>query len=750
MFFSVLSFVAGIIVVQQFKALPETVWVFGLFFLILVLALFRHWRLMFFTMGLLWAICFASIRLADRLPEQLQGQLIPVEGKVIGLPRYDERKVRFDFAVSKPDRDFPKKLRLSWFFPKQQIKSGQTWKFTVKLKKPHGRFNPDGFDYERWLFMQNIGATGYIKNKPQPKLIASTSVWHSFDSVRQTIADNMKELIADTDNIGVIKALTIGERHDINKQRWQIFRNTGTVHLLAISGLHIGLVAGLAYLLMLNISLRFTVNSPQVIAAFFAIMIAVLYSALAGFSLPTQRAVIMLAIAMIAISCQRNITSVNTLSLAMLAVLIFDPLAVLSAGFWLSFLAVALIVYSLAGRLGKAGYWPGALKIHWVTALGLAPLLLFYFQQVSIIAPIANLVAVPVISLLIVPICLIAVLMMFFLPFLAEHLFLLVDKFLQGLWLVLSAMAELPFATITTSSVPFYAIPLALIGVFVLLSPRGIPARWLGLILLLPLMFVNVKRPALGEVSMTLLDVGQGLSTVIETRNHVLVFDTGAKYSKYYNMGDAVVIPFLKSKGIKTVDTLIISHGDNDHIGGAESIINQSQVEKIITSVPEMLEPYTPVQCYAGQSWIWDQVNFDVLSPRQNLFVSENNNSCVLKVSSKQGSILLTGDTEKFAEDWLVKNAAEKLESQILIAPHHGSKTSSTYTFLKQVNPDIVLIPSGYRNRFNFPHQSVLKRYEEINARVMNVADEGAIVVESKNDAFIVNSTRLAQRKYWN
>ncbi|MCK5191467.1 MAG: DNA internalization-related competence protein ComEC/Rec2, partial [Methylococcales bacterium] len=451
--------------------------------------------------------------------------------KVIGLPQYDEHKVRFDFAVSKPDSDFPKKLRLSWFFPEQQIKSGQTWKLTVKLKKPHGRFNPDGFDYERWLFMQNIGATGYVKNKPHPKLIATIPVWQSFDSVRQTIADNLNELIADTDNIGVIKALTIGERHDINKERWQIFRNTGTVHLLAISGLHIGLIAGLAYLLMLNISLRFAVNSPQVIAAFFAIITAVFYSALAGFSLPTQRALLMLSIAMIAISSQRNITSANTLSLTMLAVLILDPLAVLSAGFWLSFLAVVMIVYSLAGRLGKVGYWQGALKIHWVTAIGLAPLLLFYFKQVSIIAPIANLVAVPVISLIIVPFCLIAVLLMFFSPFLAEHLFLLVDKFLQGLWLVLSVMAELPFATITTSSVPFYAIPLALIGVFVLLSPRGIPARWLGLVLLLPLLFVNVKRPALGEVSMTLLDVGQGLSTVIETRNHVLVFDTGAKYS---------------------------------------------------------------------------------------------------------------------------------------------------------------------------------------------------------------------------
>ena len=751
MFFSVLSFVIGIIVVQQFSTLPETIWILCLFVLLLCSAFLRYWRLTFFVLGMLWACGFAGIRMADRLPEHLEGQHIKVEGRVVGLPQNDERRVRFDFAVSKSKLEtrLPEKIRLSWYFPKQQIKAGQYWQFTVKLKKPHSRFNPGGFDYEKWLLMQNIGATGYIRNKPLPRLIATESSCQNFDCLRQKIADNLDVLMGHADNSGIIKALTIGERHDISHKQWDIFRKTGTVHLMAISGLHIGLVAGLAYLLALKTSIRLAIISPQIIAAIITIIVALFYAALAGFSLPTQRALLMLTIAMAATSWQRNIMPVNTLALTMFIVLLFDPLAVLSAGFWLSFLAVVLIVYSLAGRLGKAGYWKTAIKIHWVTAIGLAPLLIFYFQQVSIVAPVANLLAVPVISLLVVPLCLIAVLVMFFMPRLAEHVFLLVDKILQVLWSFLAEMAQLSYANFSTTLVPFYAIPLALLGVFILLSPRGMPMRWLGMVMFLPLLFVDLKKPEQGEVILTLLDVGQGLSAVIETSKHVLVFDTGAKYSDQYDMGDAVVIPFLNSKGIKDVDTLLISHGDNDHIGGAESVIKQNRVDKILTSVPMMLAQYSPEQCQAGQSWDWDDVKFEILWPVQNSF-SENNNSCVLKVSSKQGSFLLTGDIEAEAEGGLIKKYAQQLESDVLIAPHHGSKTSSTLSFLKWVKPAIVLIPSGYRNRFSFPHEDVLIRYREINTSWMNTADDGALIVEMKKDLLEVNSIRRERTKYWN
>lgn len=710
----------------------------------------RHWRAVFFSIGLLWALCFASFRLAEKLPEKLQGQILSIEGKVVGLPQYDERKVRFDFLISKPKDNFPNKIRLSWYFPKQLVKAGQNWEFSVKLKKPHGRYNQGGFNYERWLFIQNIGATGYVRNKLPAKLIGSDSIWQNVDTLRQNIADKLLALNRQTENIGVIKALTLGERSDITKKQWEVFRKTGTTHLLAISGLHIGLIAGLVYMLALKIAVKLMVVSPQLIAAISAISVAVFYSAMAGFSIPTQRALLMLIIAMVAIVWQRNIKPGNTLALTILVVLVFDPLAVLSAGFWLSFLAVILILYSLAGRLGKVGYWGGAIKIHWVTAIGLAPVLLFYFNQVSIIAPVANFVTVPVVSLLVVPICLIAVLFMYISPSLAEFLLLIVNQIIQVLQFLLSSMSELPYADVSISTVPFSLIPLALIGVLILLSPTGMPARWLGLVLLVPLLNIEEKKIKPGDVSMTVLDVGQGLSAVIETTEHILIFDVGAKYSNQFNMGDAVIIPFLKSKGINKIDTLLISHGDNDHIGGAESVIEQIVVDKTLTSEPNMLDKYSPIQCQAGQVWVWDQVKYEILSPGNGVFFSDNNNSCVLKVSSKYASILLTGDIEEKAENWLLSQYEEQLESSVLIAPHHGSKTSSSLAFLEKVKPNIIIISSGYRNRFSFPHQNVLQRYKSINASWFNTAEMGAISVDLKKEHIFVNLEREKQRKYWN
>lgn len=750
MIFSILSLIAGVIVVQQFSVLPGINWIIVLFMLVGYFAFFRYWRLMFFIIGFLWAIYFSHIRLTDQLSSQIEGIHLQIKGQVVGLPQYDERRVRFDFLVLNEKKSLPRKIRLSWFFPKQQIKAGQYWQLTVKLKKPHGWFNPGGFDYERWLFMENIGATGYVKNKPPPELLGTAPAWQNFTTIRQKIADQLTLLLGESSNKGIIKALTIGDRSEISDEQWNVFRRTGTVHLVAISGLHIGLISGLTYLFIFNLAIKLNISSAQKTAAVCVVVVAVFYSALAGFSLPTQRSLIMLTIAMLAIVLQRNISIVNIIALAMFGVVILDPLSVLSASFWLSFLAVSIIVYSLAARLGKTGYWTGAIKIHCVTAISLSPLLLFYFQQFSIIAPVANFIAVPVVSLVIVPLCFIAVLSMAISIDFAALIIILIDKILQGLWEVLFVMAEFSYAAISISSPPFYILPFALLGIFILLSPRGIPVKWLACLFLLPIILTKQDKPKSGEVTMTLLDVGQGLATVIETANHVLVFDTGAKYSETFNMGNSVIIPFLQYKGIRGIDTLIISHGDNDHIGGAHSIVTQTGVQKILTSVPELLDESDAVKCERGQKWIWDQVVFEIMSPTLGVLNGKNNNSCVLKIRSKEKSILLTGDIEKEAENWLVKWEGDQLKSDILVAPHHGSKTSSTFPFLKQVNASVILIPSGYKNRFSFPHDEVINRYEMLNTRWMSTADEGAIVVKLKGDNLIVESTRTVAERYWN
>ncbi|MGZ8224588.1 MAG: DNA internalization-related competence protein ComEC/Rec2 [Methylobacter sp.] len=752
MLISSLSFLAGVLLVQQFHALPDIKWLILCAIAAGILAGLRFWRSLFFIAGVLWTVLFAMDRLSDRLPKQLEALDIPIEGIIADLPERDDRHVRFDFIVKATEQDLPSKLRLSWYYPNQEVKAGQHWLFTVKLKQVHGSLNPGGFDYERWLFTEGIGATGYVRTIQKPVLLGQDSALANISVLRQKITDRLSATSLDSKSIALIKALTIGDSNNITQNQWDVFRKTGTTHLVVISGSHIGLVAGLVYFLVLKLWAWTGLLAwpPQKVAAFSAMAMGVFYSALAGFSVPAQRSVIMLAIVMAAIIRQRNTRPFNILAVAMLAVLVFDPSAVLSAGFWLSFLAVSLIVYALAGRLGKPGYFWGAIKINWVTSIGLSPLLLLFFQQVSVIAPIANLCAVPVISLLVVPLSLLSVMIMFISPVLADKLLFLVDQSLQGLWWLLVQLADIPQSTIIHAQPSYWALFFAVPGILILLAPRGTPLRWLGLVMFLPLLFTDTQKPEASNIRMTLLDVGQGLSVVVQTATHLLVYDTGAKFSSEYDIGQGVILPFLRGQGISKIDRLIISHGDNDHIGGAESLMRGIHTGKVLTSVPQKLSDYAPIVCATGRSWVWDQVKFTILSPQAQRFVSENDNSCVLKVQSEHGTVLLTGDIEAEAESWLVETYGKNLKANVLIAPHHGSKTSSTTTFLQVIQPDYVLIPAGYRNQFGHPHKEVMLRYRNIKAKSLNVADSGAIQINFRKKAFTVQLMRETESKYWN
>jgi competence protein ComEC len=612
MILSALSFLAGIVLVQQFSELPSSQWLLLIAACACIMAWLRYWRWLFFIMGVLWAIVFALSRLADRLPEALEGFDMPVTGIVVDLPQQDERRTRFDFRVTESAQQLPSNIRLSWYFPDQSVKSGQRWSFMVKLKRPHGNLNPGGFDYERWLFTQNVGATGYVRPNPKPVLLGRASAWSSISVWRQSITDRLSDLLINSPSLGLIKALTIGDGSSITQNQWDVFRKTGTTHLVVISGSHVGLIAGLAYFLVLRFWARtgWLKWSPQTVAAVVAMVVAVFYAGLAGFSVPTQRSVIMLVIAMLAVILQRNIRPFNTLAIALVAVLLFDPLSVLSVGFWLSFLAVLMIVYVIAGRLRSSGYLLDVIKINWATSVGLSPLLLLFFQQVSLISPLANFIAVPVISLLAVPLALVGVLVMFVSPFLAVKLFFIVDVALQGLGWLLFHMAEWTYATVTHVQPSVWALVFAIPGVLLLLAPRGIPARWLSLIMFLPLIFTASKKPEPGSINLTVLDVGQALSLVVQTQNHWLIYDAGAKFSEESDIGKSVLLPFLRQQGAEKVDKLIISHGDNDHIGGAVSVLRGIPVEQLLTSAPERLTDYLPVKCRAGQTWLWDDVRF--------------------------------------------------------------------------------------------------------------------------------------------
>jgi competence protein ComEC len=747
----VLFFLIGILLVQQMTELPEPVLLSVLLVGIGIFASIKYWRSCFFMAGVFWAIAFASIRLNDRLPESLAGQDIEIQGTIADLPEHEENHVRFNFAVTKARQAVPNQLRLTWYYPDQTLKAGQEWLFTVRLKPPHGTFNPGGFDYERWMFVEGIGATGYVRSKPLPKLLDSHSTQASLLVWRRHIAEQLEHLLANSPSLAMIKALTIGDGNSLTPQQWEVFRKTGTTHLMVISGSHIGLIAGLVYLLIVKFWAWTGILawSPQKVAALLALLIAVFYAGLTGFSVPAQRSALMIAIAMISIIQQRHSRPYHVLAIALLAVLVIDPLVVLSAGFWLSFIAVSLIIYVITGRLAKPGFIKGSLTVNWVTSIGLAPLLLFFFQQVSLIAPVANLIAVPIISLLVVPLALLATVILLIAPLLGAKLFLVVDWALQGLWWILVKLADFPIATLAHNQPSWWALVCAIPGLLLLFAPKGMPSRSLGLIMLFPLVFTGTDKIASGAFKISLLDVGQGLSAVLQTANHVLVYDTGAKFSSTSDAGQSVLVPFLRHQGIYKVDTLIVSHGDNDHIGGVDSLIANMPTDKLLTSVSQQLRQYSPIQCKAGQSWDWDGVKFSVLSPQTQTFLSDNDNSCVLQIQAQHSSVLLTGDIEATAESWLVSTYGNNLKSDLLVAPHHGSQTSSSSSFLKAVRPNVVLIPAGYRNPFGHPHDEVLQRYRHMNIPWFNSSNEGALQV-TFNRRLDIESWRATEGQYWN
>ncbi len=746
-----LSFLVGIVLVQQFSQLPNFYGLAICAVLIIGCAWKRYWHICLFLVGFLWANLFALDRLSEQLPKNLEDKELNISGYVISLPQADSRRVTFDLQITEAAEKLPNKVRLSWYNATQTVKAGQHWQFTVKLKRPHGMFNPAGFDYETWLFSQNIGATGYIR-KSEPQLLATGSALYFIPTWRQAISDKLTRLMSDSANLGLIKALGIGDGSEINDAQWQVFRKTGTIHLIVISGSHISLVAGMAFFLARKFWAKTTVLalSPPTFAAIFSLLVALFYSALAGFSVPTQRAMIMVAVVMLGIIFQRHIKPINSLALALFLILLFDPVAVLAPGFWLSFAAVIVIVYCSANRLGKISNLFPIVHLHFVVTLGLSPLLLFFFQQMSIISPLANFIAVPAVEFLAVPQILIALLLIFIQPTLAAKLLFFIGKQLDWLYWLLNKLAALPFATLNHPQPSWWSVLLATLGIFLLFAPKGIPARGLSVVLCLPLIFNKTDKINTGEFTLTLLDVGQGLSAVIQTSQHILVFDTGAKFSADFDMGKAVLLPFLRSLGTTHIDRLMISHGDNDHIGGAQSLLDEMKVNSIYTSAPQKFPQNAPIKCIAGQYWQWNQVEFTVLSPSaKNNFLSENNNSCVLKVTALQGSVLLTGDIESEAEQQLVTNSPALLNSKILIAPHHGSKTSSTSAFLTAVNPEFILIPAAYKNRYHFPHPSVINRYQNKQIKWLMTGTSGAIKVKIAYPNITSFSYRTEEAKYW-
>jgi competence protein ComEC len=748
-----IGFLIGVVWITHFSHLPSVKLAYLLILLSIILIIFVFFKKLFFEnsilffvaccLGFSWSLITAHQQLALQLPKILEGKTLIAKGRIITIPENHSNVVRFDFLIQNLETSLPLRypipVRIKGYFYKNSkiltyFKKGDIWQFALRLRRPRAFWNPGSFDYQAELFQQNICATGYLLEKFPLHLIRRANAYYFIDNLRQKITTNVKKTLQDYPLLGLISALTTGIRCEITDEQWQVMRGTGTNHLFAISGLHLAFIAGIIYWIVRFICCRIPyatlyIPAPKIASAF-TLLSAMFYSALAGFAIPTQRALLMLSAFSLAIIKQRYLTSLHSFLLALLFILIIEPFTVLSASFWLSFIAVLLIFYAVSNRIKPLKNWRAWCRIQLTVSLGLIPLSLLFFHQISWISFIANLIAIPFIGFLILPLSLLGSLLSLVSAVLGKLILIFAEQLLELLWKMLHFFSEIPLAQYYAYLPNRWILVSSLIGLLLLLAPKGMPTRYLGFIWILPLFFWDSQKLQFGDIWIHLLDVGQGLASVVRTQHHVLIYDTGPRLSPSFDAGKLVVLPFLQTMGVQKVNMMVISHGDNDHSGGAMIILKQIQVDKVLSSVPKKFLPKIANLCEEKMHWQWDGVSFEILYPPKNHHYLGNNSSCVLKISNHLQSILLVGDIEKAAENYLVRTKQKDLQSTALIVPHHGSKTSSSIEFLNLVQPIYALFPTGFCNRFKFPHKIVLDRYQRLGSKIYNTAKEGAITLK--------------------
>ncbi len=761
------AFLIGILILHALPELPARGWAWWLPVVVLLAALVPSLRLPAWGLtGLLWALLSASS--VARLPAQLEGVELAIEGWIASLPERQGRGVRFELTVAQARRDgrpepalTDQRLRLSWWdddggdggssVESPDLKVGDRWGFAVRLQRPRGLANPGGFDYERWLYAKGIVATGSIRARPAARLLASAERY-PLDRQRQQIAERFERSLSGNPFAGILIALALGEDGGVSFEQWAVFNRTGTGHLMSVSGSHIGLVAGLTFALVWGawsrapgLALRWPAARAAALAALAG---AGGYTLMSGLSVPAQRAFLMVAVAVLASIAQRSAAPGRTLALALIVVLVVDPGAPLLAGFWLSFGAVAVILYAVSGRWRERRWFGRTVGLQLSIALGLLAPTLALFQQFPGLSPLANLLAVPWIGATVLPLSLLAVPAGFFNSQLQTLLLGLAALCMEGLWRILAWLDRASDLLLYQSAPPSWVLAFALPGVALLLSPRGLPGRWLGVALCLPLLWPPVAAPQPGGFWFTLLDVGQGLAAVVRTRSHLLVYDTGPRLGPELDAGRAALVPFLRQQGVKRADALVVSHADPQHTGGVRSLREAMPVGWILTASLEQTPIEGAMVCRAGQAWEWDGVRFQILHPPEAGFHGDNA-SCVLRVEGAGGRVLLPGDIETRAESALVATHGSGLAAEVLVAPHHGQRNLSDPAFLKAVGPRYLLLATG-RNRFGYPRPETVARYRATGAVVLDTAEEGALSFRFEpGQALALERYRRDAPRYW-
>ncbi|WP_088279503.1 DNA internalization-related competence protein ComEC/Rec2 [Ideonella sp. A 288] len=720
----------------------------------------------------------AQARLAQGLAPDLEGADLVLTGVVASLPQAGPAGTRFTFEVESAQRhgralavpaEVPARVALGWYRndrdeaflaePQADLRAGQRWRLPVRLKRPHGAMNPGGFDAELWWWEQGLRATGYVRVVAGwvPATLLADGVAHPVERARQSIRDAILREVRDPRLAGVLAALVVGDQAAIERDDWELFRQTGIAHLMSISGVHVTMfawIAGLAFGWAWRRSTRLMLRVPAPTAGRWGgLAVAAGYALIAGWGVPAERTVLMLACGVLLRSLGARWPWLLVLMVAAVAVTLLDPWSLLQPGFWLSFAAVGLLLASESPDRREAGpadepAWRRALRGHLraqgVATLGLAPLSLVCFQQVSVVGFVANLVAIPCVTLLVTPLALLGVAL--------APLWQVAAWAVQALGWLLGAMADWPFAVWTVAAAPAWAVWAGLAGALLAVLPLPWRLRAAAVPMMLPLLWPPVQRPADGAFDLVVADVGQGTAVLVRTRAHLLLYDTGPQYSRESDAGQRVLLPLLRARGETRIDRLVLSHRDIDHVGGAATLFASLPVADTTSSLEAghpLLQhgPHRP--CEAGQSWTWDGVRFDMLHPTPADMASArkpNAVSCVLRVVDAQGrSLLVTGDIEAPQEAALVQRHGASLASTWLLVPHHGSRTSSTDAFLDAVQPTLALVQAGYRSRFGHPAPDVMERYRERGIAIERTDLCGAWLWHDG----AASCTREVRRRYW-
>jgi competence protein ComEC len=704
------------------------------------------------------------------LPDSLTQTDIAIRGVVADFPRAEDDSVAFTLRLLPDDlvSRFPETVQLRIYTADLQPQAGELWDFLVRLKRPAGPINWAGFDREAWALRNHIHANGYVRESPLNRRIDARGPGSLTLRLRDIVRQRIEKALAGHPMSPLVQGITIAATQSIDADTWQILRDSGTSHLVAISGLHVSLVAAFLWYpgrLAGGIMSSFGVLADSLLPArLLALGGAFAYGALAGYSTPTLRACLMVAAVLLIGWYGRNRASgIGILCAALLCMLLANPLSILSPGFWLSFLAVALLYTCVTQSVDS---WPVdphatakrlilikrfvAANMHTQFVLGVGLLLpsLIFFSQVSVISFIANLLAIPLFSFCILPLALLGSVLVTMQSGPGDWILIGAATGLEWLVASMGILAGIPGAIWQPASMDGVALLLVLTASAVSLIRPPLPGRFAGLGLLCILL--SRDSSSVDELlRVQILDVGQGLAVLVQTRNHNLLYDTGARW-RGGDSGKTVVLPAIQANGIDELDMLIVSHDDADHSGGVSSIMHTVDALQVLAPAADYLGIEQATDCGAGASWEWDNVEFRVVHPVNRSVWSDNNASCVLLIIAAGQKILLPGDIEagaelKLAEDLLLR------EVSLVLAPHHGSRTSSSELFVNALAAKYVVFSAGYANRWGFPKTDIVQRWVDSGACALTTSVSGALEfsISEVGELTLSHAARAGWKRPW-